>query len=135
MMSIKQLITVVGSGHFGYRNVISDFRTLLIILAINSFHDIWCKQNADYKSVWWTLIIIFYFTGLLLEEGAYFTNGKILCHISFFVYTFWRLLWFSQILNMTIQDFLNIHSYHKITEPFEFRLFWKLSKNISFCRN
>ena len=24
--------------------------------------------------------------GLLSEEGAYFTNGKIQCHISFFVY-------------------------------------------------
>ena len=37
---------------------------------------------------------------------------------------------------MTIQDFQNIHSYHKITaEVFEFRLFWKLSKNIGFHRN
>ena len=34
---------------------------------------------------------------------------------------------------MTIQDFQNIHSYHKIkTEVFEFRLLWKLSKNMSF---
>ena len=37
---------------------------------------------------------------------------------------------------MTIQDFQNIHSYHKITaEVFEFRLFMKLSKNIGFHRN
>ena len=41
---------------------------------------------------------------------------------------FCRLLWFSQILNMTIQDFQNIHSYHKITtEVFEFHLLWKIS--------
>ena len=39
-------------------------------------------------------------------------------------------------LNMTIQGFQNIHSYHKITaEVFEFRLFWKLFKNIGFHRN
>ena len=37
---------------------------------------------------------------------------------------------------MTIQDFQNKHSYHKITaEVFDFRLFWKLSKNIRFHRN
>ena len=36
---------------------------------------------------------------------------------------------------MTIQDFQIIHSYHKITEVFEFRLFWKVSKNIGFHRN
>ena len=36
-----QAITVAGSGHFGYRNLISDFRTLLIILAINTFHEVW----------------------------------------------------------------------------------------------
>ena len=60
----------------------------------------------------------------------------IVCHISFFVYTFCRLLWFSQILNMTIQDFENIHFYHKITaEVFEFCFFWKVSKNIGFHRN
>ena len=35
-----QAITVAGSGHFGYRNLISDFRTLLIILAINSFNEV-----------------------------------------------------------------------------------------------
>ena len=35
-----QAITVAGSSHFGYRNLISDFRTLLIILAINSFHEV-----------------------------------------------------------------------------------------------
>ena len=81
-------------------------------------------------------VIIFYFPCLLSEEGAYFTNGNILCHISFFVYTFCRLLWFSQILNMAIQDFQNIHSYHKITtEVYQFRLLWKLSKNIGFHRN
>ena len=37
---------------------------------------------------------------------------------------------------MTIQDFQNILAYHKIkAEVFEFRLFWKLSKNIGFHRN
>ena len=35
-----QAITVAGSGHFVYRNLISDFRTLLIILAINSFPEV-----------------------------------------------------------------------------------------------
>ena len=35
-----QAITVAGSGHLGYRNLIFDFRTLLIILAINSFHEV-----------------------------------------------------------------------------------------------
>ena len=33
-------ITVAGSGHSRYRNFIFDFRTLLIILAINSFHEV-----------------------------------------------------------------------------------------------
>ena len=37
---------------------------------------------------------------------------------------------------MTIEDFENIQSYHKIkVEVFEFRIFWKLSKNIGFHRN
>ena len=35
-----QAITLAGSGHFGYRNLISDFRALLIILAINSFNKV-----------------------------------------------------------------------------------------------
>ena len=38
-------------------------------------------------------------------EGAYFTDDKFSCHISFFVYTFCRLLDLSQNLNMTFQDF------------------------------
>ena len=37
------------------------------------------KPKAD--SMWRTLIIIFYFPWLLSEEGAYFTNGNIWCHI------------------------------------------------------
>ena len=35
-----QAISEAGSGHFGYRNLISDFRTLLVILAINSAHEV-----------------------------------------------------------------------------------------------
>ena len=34
-----QTITVAGSSHFVYRNLISNFRTLLTILAMNSFHE------------------------------------------------------------------------------------------------
>ena len=30
---------MAGSGHFGYRNLISDFRTLLLILAIKKVSD------------------------------------------------------------------------------------------------
>ena len=33
-------ITVAGSGHFGYKNVIFDVRTLLIVFAINCFHEV-----------------------------------------------------------------------------------------------
>ena len=46
---------------------------------------------------------------------------------------------FSQILNMTIQDFQNKHYYHKFTaKVLEFRLFWKLSVSIGIsakCRS
>ena len=35
-----QAITVAGSGHFGYRNLFFDFRTLLITFAINFFHEV-----------------------------------------------------------------------------------------------
>ena len=35
-----QAINVAGIGNFRNRNLISDFRTLLIILAINSFHEV-----------------------------------------------------------------------------------------------
>ena len=37
--------------------------------------------------------------------GAYFPDGKFSCNISFFVYTFCRLLDFNQKLNMTYQNF------------------------------
>ena len=36
----NQAIIVAGSGLFGYRNVIFDVWTLLIIFAINSFHEV-----------------------------------------------------------------------------------------------
>ena len=46
-----QAITVAGSGHFGYRNLISDFRTLSIILVIifsmKSDCTLFRKQKAD----------------------------------------------------------------------------------------
>ena len=35
-----QVVIVTGSGHFGYRSLVSDFRTLSIILAINSSHEV-----------------------------------------------------------------------------------------------
>ena len=38
------------------------------------------------------------------------TDGKFPCHISFFVYTFGRLLDFSKKLNMTFQEFQNTQS-------------------------
>ena len=69
-------------------------------------------------------------------EGAYFTKDLFQGHIYFFVYTFCRLLDFSQKLNMTFQDFDNMLSGHKVTaELFKYRLFWKLLKNFGFHRN
>ena len=35
-----QTITVSGSDHFGYRNLISGFRTILINIETNSFHEV-----------------------------------------------------------------------------------------------
>ena len=35
-----QAITVAGSSQFGYKNLISDFRALLIILAKKSFDEV-----------------------------------------------------------------------------------------------
>ena len=35
-----QAITVAGSIHFGYRNIIFDVRTILKTFAINSFHEV-----------------------------------------------------------------------------------------------
>ena len=68
-------------------------------------------------------------------EGAYFTDGKFSCHISFFVYTFCRLLDFSQKSNMTFEDFQNTQSDHSVTkELFQYGLFLKLSKNFGFHR-
>ena len=47
-----------------------------------------------------------------------------------------RLLSFSQKLNMTFQDFHNLKSgYNVTTELFKYGLFWKLSKNFGFHRN
>ena len=68
--------------------------------------------------------------------GAYLSEGKFPCHISFFVYTFWRLLELSHKLNMTFLDFHTIQSDHNITaELFKYGLLWKLSKNFGFHRN
>ena len=69
-------------------------------------------------------------------EGAYFTKGMFPCHISFFLYTFCRLLDFSQKLNKTFQDFDNMLSGHNVTvEIFKYGLFLKLLKNFGFHRN
>ena len=69
-------------------------------------------------------------------EGAYFADGKFSCHLSFFVYTFCRLLDFSQKLNRTFIDFQNTQSDHSVTkELFKYGLFWKLLKNFGFHRS
>ena len=68
--------------------------------------------------------------------GAYFTDGKFSCHISFLVFTFCRLLDFSQKLNMTFIDFQNTQSDHSVTKGlFKYGLYWKLSKNYGFHRS
>ena len=47
-----------------------------------------------------------------------------------------RLLSFSQKLNMTFEDFHKLQSGHNVTtELFKYGLFWKLSKNFGFHRN
>ena len=75
-----QAITVARIGHYRYRNLISDFRTLSIILAkIPSMKSdstlvfktkklIVCVTNFDHN-----LLLSWLFVG----GGAYFTNGKI----------------------------------------------------------
>ena len=88
-------------------------------------------QAQSWQSVWRTLIIILWFSDLLSEEGAYFTNDNFPCHISFFVYTFCRLLDFSQKLYMTFQDFYNKQSGLNVTaELFKYGLFWKINYQI-----
>ena len=75
------------------------------------------------------------FADLLSVEGAYITDGKFPYYISFFVYTFCRLLSFGLDLNMTFQDFHNIKSGENVTaELFQYGLFWKLS-NFGFHRS
>ena len=52
-------------------------------------------------------------------------------HISFFVYTFCRLLDFSQILNMAFQEFHNIQSGYNIIEKlFKYSLLAHLSRRL-----
>ena len=71
-----------------------------------------------------------------VRGGDIFTDSKFPCHISFFVYTFYRFLDFNQNLNMTFQDFHNIQSSHNvIAESFKYSLFVKLSKNFGFHSN
>ena len=54
-------------------------------------------------------------------------------YISFFVYTFCRVLSFSQKLDMTFQDFHSIQSGHNVTvELLKYGLFRKLSNNFGF---
>ena len=58
-----------------------------------------CVTDLDHHYlVSWTAVL----------EVAYFTDDKFICHISFFVYTFFRLLDFIQKLNMMFLDFHNI---------------------------
>ena len=47
---VYQTITVSGSVHFGYRNLISDFRALLLILAIIPSMKSDCTLFAKAKS-------------------------------------------------------------------------------------
>ena len=69
-------------------------------------------------------------------EEAYFTDGRFQCYISFFVFTFCRLLSFSQKLIVAFQDFHNIQSGHNVTaELFKYGLFGKLSNKFVFHRN
>ena len=69
-------------------------------------------------------------------EGGNFTDGKFLCHVSFFVYTFCRLLDFSEKINVTFQGYDNIQSGQNGTaELFRNGLFGKLSKNFGFHGN
>ena len=80
--------------------------------------------------------MIFYFPGLLSEEGHTLPMAR-------FYATFPACLYIFQVV-MIYPDFeydhtglsKHIYSYHKITaEVLEFCLFWKLSKNIGFHRN
>ena len=70
--------------------------------------------------------------------GHFFTDVKIPCHVSFFVYTLYRFVDFSQKLNMTFQDFHNMRSGHNVTvELFIYGLFQekRKEKNFGFHRN
>ena len=63
----------------------------------------------------------------------YFRDDKFPCHISFFVYTFSRLLDFGQKLNVTFQDFHNMQSGHNVTaELLRYGVLWKIAKNFGF---
>ena len=68
---------------------------------------------------------------LSVGAGGIPGRGKFPCHISFCVYTFCRLLEFSQKLNMTFPDFHNIQSDYSITAE----LFKYCFKGLSFHGN
>ena len=67
-------------------------------------------------------------------EGAYLTNGKFPCYISFFIYTFFRLSSFSQILNMKFKTFttysLVITSRHNYSNVVYFGNYQRISVSI-----
>ena len=93
-------------------------------------------QALSWRPLWRTLIIIIWFTDLLIVQGAYLTDDNFPCHNSFFVYTFCRLLDFGPKLNMTFQDFRNTQSGHNsAAEIYKCGLLWKLSKIFGFHRN
>ena len=88
-----------------------------------------CVTNFDH-------LIIIWFSDLRFVKGAYLTDGKFSCHISFFVFTFCRLLELSQKLNMTFKDYQDTQFGHNTTaELYKCGLLWKLSTIFGFHRN
>ena len=105
--------------------------TQLICLEINTFHEVYVffrEHKADSFCGFCGFLTCF--EGGILQ---YLTDGKFPCHISFFAYTFCRLLHFSQKLNMILLDFHNTHPDRKCTkELFKYGSFLKLSMDFCF---
>ena len=66
---------MAGSGHFGYRDLISDFRTLLTILAINFLHEVRLYSFFESKKL---IVCVTNFDHNLLLSWPFVGGGSIL---------------------------------------------------------
>ena len=81
-----------------------------VVSVWRGFLFLWVLWMGYVILLWHSLILSYNY--FLIVQGANLTDGNFQCHISFFVYTFSRLLDFSQTLYMTFQVFQNTRSGH-----------------------